>query len=117
MWPNCTFKKIYRLHGLPQSIVSDRDTRFLSHFWRCLCRLANMKLDFNSTYHPQTDGQTKVVNRSLGNMLRCLVEDHLKSWDQKMHQAQFPYNRSVNRSSSFSPFYVNYGYQPRARWI
>jgi transposase InsO family protein len=75
------FREVYQLHGLPFSIVSDRDTRFLSHFWRCLCRMANTKLDFSSVYHPQTNGQTEVVNHLLGALLRSLVGEHLKSWD------------------------------------
>ena len=108
------FREVYRLHGLPTSIVSDRDTQFLSHFWRRVWRLANTKLDFSSAYHPRTDGQTEVVNFSLGNLLRSLVGDHLKSWDQKLYQAEFAYNRSVNRSTGFNPFYVVYGYNPRS---
>jgi hypothetical protein len=50
------FREVYRLHGLPLSIVSNRDTRLLSHFWRCLWQLSHTKLDFSSAYHPQTDG-------------------------------------------------------------
>ena len=55
-----------------------------------------------------------MVNRSLGNLLRCLVGENLKSWDQKLYQAEFAFNRSVNRSSGFSPFFANYAFQPRA---
>jgi hypothetical protein len=85
------FKEVYRLHGLPLSMVSDHNTRFLGHFCQCL-------LDFSSAYHPQTDGQKKVVNHSLGALLRSLVGEHIKSWDQKLFQAEFAYNRSTNRS-------------------
>ncbi|GJR75541.1 putative nucleotidyltransferase, ribonuclease H [Tanacetum coccineum] len=98
------FRDVYRLHGLPSFIVSDRDTRFLSHFWRSLWKIVNTQLNFSSAYHPQTDGQTEVVNRSLGNLLRCLVGDHVKAWDQKLCQAEFSHNHVVNRSTGFSPF-------------
>ncbi|GKA00849.1 putative nucleotidyltransferase, ribonuclease H [Tanacetum coccineum] len=98
------FRDVYRLHGLPSSIVFDRDTRFASHCWRSLWKMVNTQLNFSSAYHPQTDGQTEVVNRSLGNLLRCLVGDHVKAWDQKLCQAEFAHNHAVNRSTGFSPF-------------
>ena len=63
------FHDLCRLHGLPASIVSHRDTRFLSHFWRSLWKMVNTQLNICSAYHPQTDGQTEVVSRSLGNLL------------------------------------------------
>lgn len=68
----------------------------------------------SSAYHPQSDGQTEVVNRSLGNLLRCLVGDSIKSWDSRLPQAEFAHNHAVNRSSGFSPFQVIYGIIPRA---
>ncbi|KAG7552856.1 Reverse transcriptase domain [Arabidopsis thaliana x Arabidopsis arenosa] len=107
------FREIYRLHGLPLSIVSDRDTRFLSHFWRSLWKMLRTKLDMSSAYHPQTDGQTEVTNRALGDLLRCLVGDNIRSWDKVLCQAEFAHNHAVNRSTGFSPFKVVYGSSPR----
>ena len=76
--------------------------------------MVNTELDFSSAHHPQTDGQTEVVNRSLGDLLRCLSADFIKSWDQKLCQAEFAHNHSVNRSTGFSPFQVVYGLVPRS---
>lgn len=108
-----SFREVFRLHGLPTSIVSDRDSRFLGHFWRSLWKMLGTSLDMSSAYHPQTDGQTEVTNRSLGNLLRCLVGDSIKTWDSKLPQAEFPHNHSLNRSSGYSPFQVIYGLLPR----
>ena len=110
---NLFFKEIVRLHGLLGSIVSDRDTKFIGHFWRMLWKKLGTNLAFSSAYHPQIDRQTEVVNISLGDLLRSLVMKHHDSWDNILPQAEFAYNDSVNQSTSKSPFQIVYGTQPR----
>jgi hypothetical protein len=78
---NFFFKEIIRLHGLSKSIVSDKDTKFIGHFWRTLWKKLGTNLMFSSAYHPQMDGQIEVVNRILGDLLRSLVAEHHSSWD------------------------------------
>ncbi|PKA60564.1 hypothetical protein AXF42_Ash019457 [Apostasia shenzhenica] len=107
------FREIIRLHGLPKTMVSDRDTRFVSYFWKTLWKKMGTKLLFSTAYHPQTDGQTEVVNWSLGDLLRCLVGDHTSSWDLVLPTAEFAYNSSINRSTGMSPFMIVTGYEPR----
>jgi alpha-ketoglutarate-dependent taurine dioxygenase len=110
---NLFFKEVIRLHGLPKSIVLDRDTKFVGHFWSTLWKKMGTNLSFSSSYHPQMDGQTEVVNRSLGDLLRSLVTEHHSQWDNILPQVEFAYNDSVNRSTGQSPFQVVYGMQPR----
>ncbi|XP_057849726.2 uncharacterized protein LOC131060503 [Cryptomeria japonica] len=107
------FKEVVRLHGLPLSIISDRDPKFLGHFWRTLWKKLGTNVCLSSAYHPQSDGQTKVINRSLGNLLRCLTQEHGASWDSILTQAEFSYNDSVNRSTGKTPFQIVYGVHPR----
>ena len=107
------FDEIVKLYGLPKTIVSDRDVCFMSYFWKTLWHLVGTKLKFSTAFHPQTDGQTKVVNRSLGNLLQCLMGEVNWNWYSILPIAQLAYNGSVNRSLGASPFEVMHGYTPR----
>jgi hypothetical protein len=110
---NFFFKDIVRLHGLSKSIVSNKDTKFVGHFWRNLWKNLGTNLSFSSTYHPQIDGQTEVLNRSLGNLLRSLVTKHNSQWDKVFPQAEFSYNDSPKKSTSKIPFQIVYGMNPK----
>ncbi|OMO60008.1 hypothetical protein CCACVL1_24467 [Corchorus capsularis] len=107
------FREVVRLHGVLTSIVSDRDVKFMEHFWRTLWRKFGTELKYSSTCHPQTDGQTEVVNRSLGNLLRCLVRNNPKTWDSVIPQVEFAYNNLVNRSIKKTPFEAAYELKPQ----
>jgi transposase InsO family protein len=98
------FTEIICLHGVPNTIVSDRDAKFLSHFWRSLWFKLGVKLLFSTTCHPQTDGQTEVDNHTLSTMLRAVLKTNLKLWDECLQNIEFAYNRSVHSTTKVSPF-------------
>lgn len=105
-------KEIVRLHGLPTSIISDRDRIFLSIFWRELFKLHGTDLKRSTAYHPQTDGQSKNVNKGLETYLRCFAGGKPKEWAKWLSWEKYSYNTSPHSSTSMTPFRVVYGRDP-----
>ena len=106
------FREIVRLHGMPRTIVSDRDAKFLSYFWETLRAKLGTKLLFSTTCHPQTDGQTEVVNRTLSTLLRPIIKKNIKTWEDCSPLVEFSYNRFVHSATKYSPFEIIYGFIP-----
>ena len=94
--------------------VLDRDTKFVSYFWKSLWHELGTRLLMSSAYHPQTDGQTEVVNRTLLTLLRAVIHKNLKQWEKCLPHVEFAYNRTVHSTTSYSPFEVVYGFNPLA---
>src|SRR4029077_4912168 len=106
------FDIVVRLHGIPKSIVSDRDPRFTSKFWQELWRLCGTQLKMSTAYHPQTDGQTERSNRTLEDVLRHYVSPRQNDWDEHLTAAEIAVNSSVHASTGFTPHFLNYGDHP-----
>jgi hypothetical protein len=106
------FEDIARLHGIPCSIVSGRDTVFTSAFWTELFKMTGTKLQMSSAFHPQLDSQSEVVNMVLTMYLHCLAGDRPKAWLQWLPWAKFCYNTSYQTTLKCSPFKVVYDRDP-----
>jgi len=105
-------RDVVKLHGLPKTIVSDRDPKFINNLWMTLWERLGTKLNFSTSCHPQTDGQTEVVNRYLSTMLRAILKGNHKYWDEYLPRIEFAYNRVVHKTTQLSPFEVVYGFNP-----
>jgi hypothetical protein len=102
-------REIARLHGIPKTIVSNRDPKFTSKFWKRLFNGFGTNLNFSTTYHPESDGQTKRVNQVIEYMLRMYVMDKPSKWEDYLHLVDFAYNNGYQTSLKMSPFEALYG--------
>ncbi|KAI3825406.1 hypothetical protein L1987_06889 [Smallanthus sonchifolius] len=107
-------KEIVARHGVPVSIISDRDSRFMSRIWRSLQEALGTRLDMSTAYHPQTDGQSERTIQTLEDMLRACVIDFGGNWDTHLPLAEFSYNNSYHTSIKASPFEALYGRKCRS---
>jgi transposase InsO family protein len=107
------FAEIYKLHGLPKAIVSDRDVLFTSTFWTHLNKLIGVKLKMSSAYHPETDGSTERANRTIGQMLRSCISPNQRDWVARLPAIEFAINLARSESTGYSPFFLNSGRLPR----
>jgi hypothetical protein len=105
-------ENVFRLHGMPEDVVSDRDPRFVAAFWQSVFRMLGTRIKMSTADHPQTDGQTERANRVLEEILRAYAHS-FESWSEHLLMAEFAINNSVHASTGHSPFYVNGLRHPR----
>src|SRR5579862_2246412 len=107
-------KHMFKNHSLPNDIVSNRSTQFVSKFTRRLLKLLDVTGNRSTTYHPQSDGQTERMNQTLEQYLQTYCRFHQYDWSQLLPLAEFTYNNAQSASTGMSPFFANYGYNPQA---
>lgn len=105
-------KQIVRLHGIPKTIVSDRDKIFLSKFWKEIFSKSGTTLKMSTAYHPESDGQSEIVNKTIEHYLRATIYDNPRSWVELLPWAKLWYNTSHHHSLGMSPFQAVYGRTP-----
>jgi transposase InsO family protein len=103
---------IFKLHGPPSSIITDRDRIFTSQLWQEVFKAMKVKLKLSTAYHPQTDGKSERVNQCLESYLRCMVFQEPKKWASWLPLAEWWYNTSYHTTLKVSPFQALYGYSP-----
>lgn len=104
---------VFRHHGLPDDIISDRGLIFVSSFSRALVQVFSIKINFSTAFHPQTNGQIERINAILEQYLRAYVNYQQDNWTDWLAIAEFAYNNSLSSSTKLTPFFANYGFHPR----
>jgi hypothetical protein len=104
---------VFKLHSLPQVVVSHRDPIFTSTFWQSLFKQTGVQLKMSSVYYPKTDGQTERVNQQVECYLRCFISSHSSKWSKWLSLCEFWYNTNWHSFLGKSPFEVLYGHTPR----
>lgn len=107
------FDHVFRLHGLPESIVSDKDILFLSEFWQTLFKISGTRFNLNTAYPPHSDGSTERVNQCLEQYLRSMTHQNPENWASWLATAEWWYNTTFNTALEATPFQVVYGVNPR----
>ena len=110
---NLYLRNIWKLHGLPRKVVSDRGPQFVAAFMKELYRLLGIEAATSTAYHPQTDGQTERVNQELEQYLRLFVRERQDDWYTLLPLAEFSYNNHVHSSTQQTPFLLDTGRHPR----
>jgi hypothetical protein len=108
------FQNVCVHFGLPKSIISDRDSRFVGSFWSSLWALMDTKLKRSTTFPLQTDGQTEVVNRTVVHLLRAYCRKHPNLWDENLHYIHHAYNQAKHSSTQMLLFEACFGYFPKS---
>jgi len=106
-------QNVFRLHGLPLTITSDRGPQFASAFWHWLCARLGIEPRLSTAFHPQTDGQTERINSVMEQYLRCYVNYLQDDWSEWLPLAEFASNNHTSETTATSPFFANLGYDPR----
>lgn len=108
------YKDCFRIHGLPDSIVSDRGSQFTAEFWKWMCKLLQIDHRLSTAYHPQTDGQTERMNARIEQYLRAYVNYAQNDWVRYLPSAEFAINNQDSGVTGVSPFMAVYGLHPRS---
>ena len=106
--------EFWRLHGVPGSIISDRDSRFTAKLWADFLKHVGIQSRMSTAFHPQTDGQTERLNQFIEAYLRSWCNYEMSNWESCLATAEFAYNNARSTSTGMSPFYANLGYHPSA---